>query len=169
MKWFLLFLCMLQAGFLTAQTTDNGFDKRIARAADSLVCAEPDEERPVTLNAKLVADHGGDSVAVIIKACLAPGWHIYAYVPENMPYILTECLLQSDANAKPVGTWSKSIPKTSTTDKGVMIYEDVALFTHKLKKTFTSVQGKIGTGLYYQTCNLQQCLPPVETKIELTY
>lgn len=169
MRWFLMFLFMLQAGFLTAQTVDNGFDKRIKGAADSLMCEEPDEEKPVTLNAKLVADYGGDSIAVIIKIRMTPGWHIYAYVPENMPYILTECLLEPDANAKQVGTWIKSVPQASTTDKGVLIYEHVAVFTHKLKKVSKLVKGKISTGLYYQTCNLQQCLPPVEAKIELTY
>ena len=164
-----MFLFMLQAGFLTAQTTENSFDKRIARAADSLVCAEPDEEKPVTLNAKLLADYGGDSIAVIFKVRMAPGWHIYAYVPENMPYILAECLLKPDANAKQVGSWIKSVPQASTTDKGVLIYENVAVFIHKLKKTSKLAKGKISTGLYHQTCNLQQCLPPVEAKIELTY
>lgn len=169
MRWLFLFFCMLQVGFLTAQTLDNSFDKRIAKTADSLVCAEPDEEKPVTLSAKLVADFGGDSIAVILKVMMAPGWHIYAYVPENMPYILAECLLEPDANAKQVGTWIKSVPQASTTDKGVLIYENVAMFTHKLKKTSKLVKGKISTGLYYQTCNLQQCLPPVEAKIELAY
>ncbi|MBD1366592.1 hypothetical protein IDJ77_22450 [Mucilaginibacter sp. ZT4R22] len=169
MRWFLTFFCVLQVGFLTAQTAENSFDKRIARGADSLACEVPDEERPVMLNAKLISDYGGDSVAVIIKACMAPGWHLYAYIPENMPYILTECLLESDANAKPVGAWIKSAPQASTTDKGVLIYEDVAVFTRKLKKTSKLIRGKISTGLYYQTCNLQQCLPPVEAKIELMY
>lgn len=164
-----MFLCMLQAVFLTAQTTEKSFDKRIARAADSLTCQQPDEEKPLTVNARLVADYPGDSVAVIVKVRMAPGWHIYAYVPENMPYIVTEYLLEPDSNVKKVGAWTKSVPIASTTDKGVMIYEDVAVFTHKLKKTSKQAKGKISTGLYYQTCNLQQCLPPDEVKVELAY
>lgn len=169
MKWLLILVCVLQAGFLKAQTVGKSFDEKIARAADSLVCPKADEEKPVTLNAKLVADIKGDSVAVIVKANIAEGWHVYAFVPENQPYIVTECLLEPDANAKPTGTWIKSVPKASTTDKGVFIYEDGAVFIRKLKKTSKTVKGKIGTGLYYQTCNLQQCLPPVEAKIELAY
>ena len=169
MKWFLMFLIVLQTSLLCAQSKPGSFDQRIAKTADGMVCDVPDEEKPVTLNAKLVADLEGDSIAVIVKACLAPGWHLYAYVPDNMPYLLTECLLEHDAGVKLVGAWIKSTPKPSTTDKGVLIYEDVAVFTHKLKKTSESVKGKISTGLYYQTCNLKQCLPPVEAKIELTY
>lgn len=169
MRWLLLLFCVLQAGLLNAQTANKSFDERIARAADSLLCPIPDEERPVTLNAKLVKDDEGDSVAIIIKANMAKGWHLYAYVPDHQPYIVAECLLEPDVNAEATGTWIKSAPKPSTTDKGVFIYEDMAVFTHKLKKNSKLVKGKVVTGLYYQTCNLQQCLPPVEVKFKLTY
>lgn len=169
MRWLLILFCVLQAGFLKAQTAGKSFDEQISSAANSLVCPIADEQKPVTLNAKLVYDIKSDSVAVIVKANIAEGWHVYAFVPENQPYIVTECLLEPDANAKPAGTWIKSVPKASTTDKGVFIYEDTAIFIRKLKKTSKTVKGKIITGLYYQTCNLRQCLPPAEEKIELDY
>jgi hypothetical protein len=160
---------VLQAGFLSAQTSKESLDRKISKAAAGLICPIADEQNPVTLNSMLVTDFQGDSIAVIVKANLAKGWHIYAFVPENQPYIVTECLLEPDANLQPVGKWVKSAPIASNTDKGVFIYENTAFFIHKMKKKSKNVKGKISTGLYYQTCNLQQCLPPIEVKMEVAY
>ncbi|MGN6419540.1 MAG: hypothetical protein ACTHMC_18715 [Pseudobacter sp.] len=35
-----------------------------------------------------------DSVAVIVKAALAPGWHIYQFVPSTLPYIPIDCIIK---------------------------------------------------------------------------
>lgn len=168
MKYFFIIICFLQLNTLSAQTKEESFDQQIARLADSLKCSIPDEENPVMLNAQLVSSNKGDSIAVIVKVSMASGWHLYAYVPPNLPYITTELLLESNADLNVAGEWKKSSPIASTTDIGVLIYEDVAIFTRKLAKG-SKTPGKITTGLYYQTCNLQQCLPPTERKLELAY
>ena len=142
------------------------FEKKIAEAARILLCDEPNEQGPVTLNSKLVYEK--DSVAVIVKVALAPGWHIYQFVPSTLPYIPIEHVLQLPEGIFAVGGWIKSEPMASVADPGVLIYEKEAVFVHKaVKKEERRSKGVIRTGLYYQTCNLNQCLPPVEKVFEL--
>jgi hypothetical protein len=144
------------------------FDAKINEAAKQLTCAIPDERNPVTLNAKLIFD--GDSIAVIVKTSIAHGWHIYQYVPATLPYIPIDHILEFPLNLKKSGGWIRSRPMSSVNDPGVLIYEQSAIFIHKLVKVpSTQEDGVIRTGLYYQTCNLKQCLPPAEKIFELKY
>jgi len=168
MKWGLIIAFLLQIVSARAQNTTS-FRQKIAVAVSVLKCEDPDEQHPVTLNAELINAVGSDSVAIIIKARIAPGWHIYAYVPSTMPYIVSEYIVKPDANVKLAGDWEKSKPTPTMMDKGVLIYEKEAVFIHKLIKKSGSATGSISAGLYYQTCNLRQCLPPIEKTFELKY
>ena len=159
--FFLVFLfSCLSAG------AQSKFDLKIKETVKLMTCPQPDERSPVTLSAQSVNE--GDSVAIILKVSMAPGWHIYAYVPPTLPYIAIDQILRLTENVKAVGEWRKTEPEASSSDPGVLIYEDDALFIHKAIKTtgFRSNE-VIKTGLYYQTCNLRQCLPPEENIIEL--
>lgn len=145
-------------------------DRKIAAAGQSLQCGRPDEGHPVSIGAALVTE--GDSIGVIVKVELAPGWHIYDYVPPSLPYIPIDTVLKLPAGVRGVGSWIKSAPMASANDPGVLIYEGEAVFVHKVVRGRGSGPaggGTIQAGLYYQTCNLRQCLPPVETTIELTF
>lgn len=143
----------------------SAFDKKIAEVARSLVCEAPSEETPVTLNATIVKHM--DSIAVMVKAQLAPGWHIYRYVPPTLPYIPIEHILHLPVGLKAVGKWEASKPSASSTDRGVLQYEKEALFVHKLIRVGPAEENEvIETGLYYQACDLRQCLPPEEKKFK---
>lgn len=148
-----------------AQTS---FDSKISEAIVKLRCAEPDQQQPVTLNAITVTEK--DSVAVIVKSTLAHGWHIYDYVPSTLPYIPMEHILKLPEGLRGVGEWKKTESSPSVTDPGVLIYEKEAVFVHKMVR-LPGVKniGTIKAGLYYQTCDLNQCLPPVEKVFELKY
>ena len=143
----------------------SAFDKKIADAIAKLECAAPDHERPVTLNAGLLSDK--DSIAVMVKVRMASGWHIYQYVPTNMPYIAIDQVLTLPDHVKAVGKWTFSKPFPSSSDPGVLIYENDAWFVHKLARVNNS-KGIVKAGLYYQACDLHQCLPPVEEVFELS-
>ncbi|MBO9633652.1 MAG: hypothetical protein J7578_11095 [Chitinophagaceae bacterium] len=158
----LLLLLLLPVLSAKAQST---FDKKIEAAARTLSCALPDEREPVTLNAMLVNEK--DSIAVIVKAALAPGWHIYQYVPQNLPYIPIDHVLQLPKSITAVGGWIKTDPASSANDPGVLIYENEAVFIHKALRIENNGKDTIVAGLYYQTCNLRQCLPPVEKTFNL--
>ena len=159
----LLLILMLPVFSAHAQ---QSFEKKISEAARTLLCDPPDEKHPVTLKAKLVIEK--DSVAVIVKAALAPGWHVYQFVPSSLPYIPIEHVLQFPETLTAVGTWIRTDPMTSVDDPGVLIYEKEAVFIHKaVRKEAGKAKGFVRAGLYYQTCNLNQCLPPVEEVFEL--
>lgn len=144
----------------------SGFDKKITQAAKQLYCATPTEQTPVTINARTLTEN--DSIAVIVKVNIAPGWHIYQYVPPTLPYIPLEHILKPSEGIQAVGTWQITKPFSSVTDAGVLVYENNALFVHKLVRSAgEKTKGVIHTGLYYQTCNLQQCLPPDEKTFDL--
>jgi DsbC/DsbD-like thiol-disulfide interchange protein len=143
-------------------------DIKIREATNHLNCSQADEHEPVTLNAQLVIE--GDSIAIIVKVILAPGWHIYAYVPSTLPYIAIDQIIHLPPNLKAVGEWEKSEPETSSDDPGVLIYQNKAVFIHKaVRRSHAMEAGVIKAGLYYQTCNLRQCLPPKEKIVELRY
>jgi DsbC/DsbD-like thiol-disulfide interchange protein len=159
----LLLLIVFPLFQASAQT---GFDTRIAGAVAKLQCTEPDEENPVTLNAQVIMEK--DSIAVIVKSRLATGWHIYDYVPSSLPYIPIEHILQLPDGIRAVGAWKKTESSPSAADPGVLIFEKEAVFIHKaVKLPGAKISGAIKAGLYYQTCDLNQCLPPVEKLIEL--
>lgn len=160
---FLLTLCLVGWANAMAQ-----LDVKIAKVVKDLNCSLPSEQNPVTLNAAVVTDK--DSLAIVVKVSLAPGWHIYEYVPDNMPYIAIERILQLPADIKAVGSWIKTEPNTSANDPGVLIYDHEAVFIQKaVKASGAKSGGTLKAGLYYQTCNLRQCLQPREKTFELKY
>lgn len=143
----------------------SAFDKKIAAAVKGLSCLVPGAEEPVTLNAGLVTE--GDSLAIIVKVRMAPGWHIYTFVPANLPYIVTEPILKlPEGMIKAVGKWESSKASAYANDPGVLILETEAWFVNKLLR-HSVASGVIKAGLYYQTCDLNQCLPPVEKVVDL--
>ncbi|MDR2283878.1 MAG: hypothetical protein LBE37_11745 [Sphingobacterium sp.] len=139
-------------------------DQKIAMAITMLPCDEPTERDPVALKATLVSE--GDSLAVIVKVRMAPEWHIYQYVPDNAPYVQLENLLTLPQGLVKSGAWKCSDPIGYVSDPNVLIHEEGAWFVQKV--VGKAEKGSlISTGLYYQTCDHKQCLPPVEVKLEL--
>lgn len=159
-----LFIIFLSSGLCA--NAQSAFDKKITAAVAQLTSNEPTNENPVTLNARILLEK--DSIAIIVKVGMAPGWHIYQYVPSTMPYIAIEHILKLPEGFQSVGKWEISKPFPSSNDPGVLIYEKQAWFVHKVVRSAGIRSNEIiQTGLYYQTCDLHQCLPPVEKIIEL--
>ena len=162
----LIFLAFLF--FAIHISAQSKLDVKIMEGTRQMACPQPDEGNPVTLKAQLVNE--GDSIAVIVKASMAEGWHIYAYVPSTLPYIAIENILQLPEGIRAVGTWKKTEPTASAMDPGVLMYGRQAVFIHKaVKLPGAKPDGVIKAGLYYQTCDLRQCLPPEEQVFPLKY
>lgn len=142
----------------------SSLDQKVARAIATMECAAPTERDPLTLNAMVVSD--GDSLAVIIKANMAPDWHIYQHVPPNAPYVQLENILSLPKGLSAVGKWRSSDPVPYVSDPTVLIHEGEAWFVQKIvgKKEQGS---SIKAGLYYQICDHRQCLPPEEITVEI--
>ena len=159
-----LFIIFLSSGL--GASAQSAFEKKITAAVAQLTSAKPTNENPVTLNARILLEK--DSMAVIVEVRMAPGWHIYQYVPSTMPYIPIEQILKLPEGFQAVGKWEMSRPFPSANDPGVLIYEKQAWFVHKIVRSAGARSaGVIQTGLYYQACDLRQCLPPVEKIFDL--
>lgn len=157
-----LLLLIISTGLCTK--AQSVFDKKITNAVNQLSCKAPDAEEPVTLNAGIVTEK--DSLAVIVKVRMATGWHIYNFVPSNLPYIATEPILKLPEGIRASGKWDTSKPSAYSNDPGVLIFENEAWFVQKAIQQ-PDARGLIQAGLYYQTCDLNQCLPPVEKILDL--
>lgn len=137
---------------------DAGFKQVVSEASDKLWVSQPDMSDPVTVNAELVWSNNREQLAVVMKVRVLENWHIYAYVPGSQPYITTELKLSVPDGVTPVDKWEK--PGAYPSADGVYIYEGSLVFVHYFSVDKPVKEKQIETGLYYQTCDLKQCLPP---------
>lgn len=164
----LLVCYLIGTSRLEAQVPQTRFGDLIANAAEELQCAVPDEQDPVSVNAIIVRGENKGELAVVVKVTMAVGWHIYAYVPADQPYIVTKLVLNLPEGFTLKGDWIKSPATPSSSDRGVFNYQKEALFYCQLVSE-TEKPGVIKAGIIYQACNERQCLPPGEKIIELNF
>lgn len=134
--------------------------------AGKIVTGRPMESDPVMLNAQLVFSDDKEQAAVIIKVNIHYNWHIYAFVPPTQPYIASKMILDLPSGTTAIGDWEK--PNAYPSSDGVYLYKGELVFIHYLTIEKSSANGKINCGLYYQTCDLRQCLPPTKKNKTLT-
>ena len=126
----------------------------------------PTTTDPVSITGKLIYSADKKNAQVVIEADILKGWHIYAYLPQDSPYILTEPLLELPEGTKSdTKGWvsSAGLPYPGFDD--IFIYEDKVTF--KINITDVKPGTAIKCGLYYQTCNDKKCLQPQKKMIEL--
>lgn len=139
----------------------SGFKQNVEAFANKLEAFECNELDPLSLNARIVWSKDKSQLAVVMKANLLHGWHIYAYVPKTQPYITSELELELPKGIKTVGEWIK--PLDEAYNDGVYIYHGELIFIQYCSVNNYNKGDLIKCGLYYQTCDLNKCYPP-ETK-----
>jgi hypothetical protein len=113
------------------------------------------------MGAALIDGNGADKKLLLLKVKLLKNWHIYSYVPRESPFIQSQLSLILPSGIKLEGDWKSSAAKPMPGDPGVMIYEEEASFVQELSVAANFVKGSKGTiSLYYQACDVSQCLPP---------
>jgi hypothetical protein len=128
----------------------------------------PTPADPVSITARLVYDSDNKNSTIIIEADILKGWHIYAYLPKDSPYILTETLLELPSGA--VGSksgWESSAAAPFPNSNDMFVYEDQVTFKIKVNMIKVKPGAVINCGLYYQTCNDKKCLQPQKKMITL--
>ena len=158
-------LFAIQPGLAQEKATDD-LRKKAQKAATGLHVPAPDLRSPVSMNARTIWSDDKKQLAVIMKVEVLYNWHIYAYVPAGEPYIVSEPRLSAPAGLTPLEKWETPIPYPYA--DGIFIYKGSLLFIRyfSVKK---AVENKIvEVGLYYQTCNMSECLPPELEMIKLT-
>lgn len=133
-------------------------ESAVQKVAETMSVDEPFLRDPVALNAKIVFGKDRKQFAVVMKVRILRNWHIYAYVPKSQPYIETELKLSVPDGVSEIGEWKK--PNAFPSSDGVFVYEGNLIFTKYFSAENIEKNSEITVGLYYQTCDLKQCLPP---------
>lgn len=155
---FLVLFLAVQAGQTQEVVVSPALKQKVKKAAMELHVYEPNPMDPLSLNATMVWSEDKSQVAVIMKALLLDGWHIYAHVPSTQPYIASELQLELPEGVSAIGTWET--PSYEAYDNAIYVYSGELIFVRYCSVKNNKEISLIKTGLYYQSCDLYKCFPP---------
>lgn len=162
----LIILTLISTIKLNAQATiQDNFKAKVKNEAKSLVIESPNANKPVSVNATAILNSGKTQLAVVIKVKILEGWHIYAMVPETEPYVQSEILFEAPDTVIPLNNWE--VPDAYPYENMIFVYKDELVFTRYFSLSSNHNPQHLKAGLFYQTCNERQCLPPNENIINL--
>ncbi|MCF7568284.1 protein-disulfide reductase DsbD N-terminal domain-containing protein [Sabulilitoribacter arenilitoris] len=155
---FLILALITQISFAQSTNISSEFKKKVEVASSELFTSPSDPMNPVSVNATLVWSEDKTQVAIVLKANIGNEWHIYAYVPENQPYIASRLELELPSGIKAIGEWEK--PYSESYGDDIYVYRGALVFVQYCSVGYYTKGSKINCGLHYQTCNLRKCFPP---------
>ena len=145
----------------------------VAGHADVVKVDPPTELTPMTVSAALTqaGARPGETVMVTIAVRLLPGWHTYAVVPPEEPYIQTKWILEPGAGVTAEGDWLAPPATPDPENPKLMLYQsqkDPLVFLHDLRVA-DDAKGEITVraGVLFQTCDASRCLPPERKVFDL--
>lgn len=149
---------MVQLGWAQQKTIKPDLKKEVETVSSELSTSPTNPMDPVAVNATLVWSKDKTQVAIILKANIADGWHIYAYVPETQPYIASKLELELPIGINTIGEWEK--PYSEPYGDDIYVYHDTPIFVQYCSVGNFTKGSEINCGLFYQTCDLRKCFPP---------
>lgn len=127
----------------------------------------PTSADPVVIAARLEDSQDKSKRHLIVDADILKGWHIYAYVSKENPFIQTEMLLDLPEGATSDKEWQSSAGLPFPGNDGIFVYEGKVRFTVNVDCTQVRPGATIKCGLYYQVCNDTKCFPPKKKLVEI--
>ncbi|WP_316788730.1 protein-disulfide reductase DsbD domain-containing protein [Pedobacter frigoris] len=104
-----------------------------------------------------MVDLGNNKKEIVIKFKVHSGYHMYANVAKEDPYIVTEVKINLPAGYRKVG--ELRMPSFNYfNDKGTTIYENEIMFVQEVSG---DGKGEAVCSVSYQCCDSQICFPPV--------
>lgn len=131
------------------------------------IADEPTLSDPVKVSATMVYSKDKSSAELTINASILKGWHIYAYVPKDSPFIQTETALELPAGLTAQKDWKISAAVPFPGSDNTFVFESKASFKVAVKLNQPKPGDLIKCGLYYQTCDETKCLPPTRKMVEI--
>ena len=104
-----------------------------------------------------IIDLGNNKKEIVVKFKVHPGYHMYANVAPEDPYIVTEIKIDLPEGYGKVGALRMPSFKYFN-DKGTTIYSDELTFVQEITG---SGKGEAICSVSYQCCDSQICFPPV--------
>jgi hypothetical protein len=149
--------------------------KGIQTAIKFMNMDEPNDVAPVSVGTAVATyfhskdgnfSKKGALITLIVRLNIADGWHLYAKVPQDVPYqpvtIENELPEQSHWN----GDWQR--PTSFPGDvPGLTEYHGDAVFTRQFYPTAAVSKTTIRGTIHFQACNEEKCLPAVNAPLEI--
>jgi hypothetical protein len=129
--------------------------------------AVPTIADPVVVTAQLIEGSKPGKKEIVIAAAILKGWHIYAYVPSDSPFIQTQTILQLPQGKGDNAEWQSSAGIPYPGSDGMFVYEDKVNFKTEVDVSALKPGSVINCGLYYQVCDKNKCFPPRRKIVEL--
>lgn len=135
-----------------------------AAPAASAASAMPatDRENPVAARAELVRNPDGTR-DIVITLSIHPGFHLYANVDDDDPFIPTEISLSLPEGVKAEGPMS--YPSVTPSKNATTYYKGLCRFIQRISGQSDS---DAVCNLTYQSCDNSVCLRPVSTSIPVS-
>jgi len=127
----------------------------------------PTAADPVVIAARLENGPDKNKRQLVIDADILKGWHIYAYVSKENPFIQTEMLLDLPEGATSDKDWQSTAGLPFPGNDGIFVYEGKVRFTVNVDCTQVRPGATIKCGLYYQVCDNTKCFPPKKKFVEI--
>jgi hypothetical protein len=123
--------------------------------------AVPTSADPVTIAGRL------ENGRLIIDADILKGWHIYAYVGKDNPFVQTEMVLDLPEGAVSDKEWQSSAGLPFPGNDGIFVYEGKVRFSLAVDCSRVKPGSTIRCGLYYQVCDNTKCFPPKRKTVDI--
>jgi len=130
-------------------------------AAGAAAASEATSTDPVAVSAKL------ENGRLVVDADILKGWHIYAYVSKDNPFIQTEMLLDLPEGAVSDQQWQSTAGLPLEGTEGVFVYEGKVRFSVAVDCAKVKPGSTLKCGIYYQACDKTKCFPPKKKVIDV--
>jgi len=153
----------------TASANTASAPSKVATVLEINTRAElPTAEDPVSVSASLKYSQDKKTATLTINTEILQGWHIYAYVSKDNPFIQTETILELPAGVSKKKDWESTAPIPYPGLEGVFVFEGKSSFNAILNMEKAKAGDVINCGLSYQSCDETKCLQPTTKTIRLT-
>ena len=138
------------------------YRERVKEQAVATTGEETSHANPVLTS--VAVDNGpfGEQCKLVVKFKIHPGYHIYANVSSEDPYIPTKIELTLPEGVT-AGTWKKSATRPLN-QSGTTIFEDEAEYSCDL---IGNTLGEVKCDIRYQCCDSQVCMPPAKKTLSV--
>lgn len=155
---------VLLAGCAAVNESENTA-QQFDMAVESLQVEAPTPRSPLQMKASLIPAQAapGETVKLVVKVRLMPGWHFYDYVPPTEPYIQTKWLMELGSGLESQGEWGGPEATPYISNPMMLVHEGGAepmVFYRELVVSENATGAvAVEAGLHFQACDADICLP----------
>jgi hypothetical protein len=135
---------------------------RLARTP--LSSLEPTHRKPVAAEAEIEPEraHAGESVTLVVRVAIAPGWHVTAARGSQGPEVTTSLNVKLAKGLEAEGDWT--YPEPTPASEGRLTYDGLVEFRRGLRIAKDAPAGKVAVScaIRYQACDVFSCRAPAE-------